>query len=175
MNTLTMPNGWHRAGSQPSQYDMGVDPSRSLDGAASVLVRSRVSPADGFGTLMQSCLGTEFLGKRVRLSAMACCEDIKESAGLWFRVDGRNSRTPLNFDNMSDRALTGTLDWAHYAVVLDISEQSSGVAYGVLLSGTGSVWISGVTIEVVGLDVPSTNMERMGGGAPPGPVNLDFA
>ncbi|MBL8755063.1 MAG: helix-turn-helix domain-containing protein [Planctomycetes bacterium] len=173
METLTLPRGWFRAGSHPAQYDMGIDPAIQHQGRRVALIRSRTTTADGFGTLMQSCRPGAFLDHRVRLTATLRTEDIGEWAGLWFRIDGPDDES-LNFDNMQDRALKGTNGWADHSVVLDVDKKAVGIAFGVLLSGTGKVWIANFRMEQVGLDVPSTNLkcERL---VPEAPVNLDFA
>lgn len=173
MEALSVPRGWYRAGSHPAQYDMGRDPTLRYQDLAVAAIRSRGPTADGFGTLMQSCRPGEFLGHRVRLSAMVRTADITEWAGLWFRIDGPNPRESLSFDNMQDRPLKGTTGWTDHSVVLDVPKEAIAMAYGVLLSGLGRVWIANVRIEKVGLDVPSTNM-RGEPVRPERPVNLDF-
>jgi hypothetical protein len=41
--------------------------------------------------------------------------------------------------------------------VLDVADEATELAFGVLLSGAGETWTSRVTIEVVGSEVPTTN------------------
>lgn len=175
MKDLKMPHGWHRAGSHPKQYEMGIDPEVRCGEKASALLRSGAKNADGFGTLMQSCNPGDFLGKRVRLSAMAQTKDIHQWAGLWFRIDGPIEGQSLQFDNMNGRPLHGTSDWERYSVVLDLPAKSTRMAFGVLLSGPGSVWIADMRIEAVSLEVPSTNLKaECKNAASNAPVNLDF-
>jgi hypothetical protein len=92
-------------------------------------------------------------------------------AGLWMRVDGQRSRPSLAFDNMQDRPVRGSTDWKRYEVVLDVADEATGVALGILLDGTGAVWMSDVKVETVDKTVATT------GGANrlhDEPVNLDF-
>ena len=89
-------------------------------------------------------------------------------AGLWMRIDAGS--VAAGFDNMQDRAIQGTTDWTRYSVVLDIPLGSTAVNFGILLDGKGSVWLSGVTFEVVGADVPVTAVFT----TPSAPQNLDF-
>jgi len=61
-------------------------------------------------------------------------------------------------------------------VVLDVPADSAALAYGFFISGTGQAWVSGVRIEQVGMDVPSTNIEgKKARVLPEAPVNLEFA
>jgi hypothetical protein len=64
---------------------------------------------------------------------------------------------PVAFDNMQNRAIKGTTGWQYYAVVLDIPVDATGLAYGVLLAGSGTIWLSSTKFEVVGSDVPITS------------------
>lgn len=175
MKDLTLPRGWHRAGSHPKQYVMGLDPETKYEGGGCAQLRSFSPRSEGFGTLMQSCQPGEFLGKRVRLSVMARTKGIKEWAGLWFRIDGPEEGKSLNFDNMQNRPLKGTTDWERYSVVLDVPQETMRLAYGVLLSGKGSVWIADMRMEEVNLDVPTTNLKMQDLKIPEKPVNLSFS
>jgi hypothetical protein len=75
---------------------------------------------------------------------------------------------------MQDRPIKGTTDWQNYAVVLDVPEGATGIFFGVLVNGSGSVWMSNLKIEPVGTDVPTTS--KMGASAtrPDAPQNLNF-
>ena len=161
---LKMPKGWFAAGDHPETYEMGLDPGCTYQDKPGVCIKSRAVP-EGFGTLMQSFKADAYRGKRLRFSAAVRALDVADWAGLWMRVDkGCNS---IAFDNMQNRPITGTREWATYAVVLDVDAESDGIAFGILLSGAGQAWMADVRIEPVGLDVPTTDQ-------PEQPVNLNF-
>ena len=92
------------------------------------------------------------------------------------RVDGARKDEMLAFDNMQDRAIKGTIDWKKYEIVLDVPENSEMVAFGLLLSGKGQVWMDDLQFEVVGKDVPTTGRATAGAasGAAKTPLNLNF-
>lgn len=115
---------------------------------------------DGFGTLVQDFRADRYMGKRVRFRAFVKSEGVQNWAGLWMRVDKGIGAPPLAFDNMQDRPITGTADWKSYAVVLDIPEGATGIFFGLVVNGSGSVWMSDVKVEAVGTDVPATAMTR---------------
>jgi hypothetical protein len=169
-----LPRGWIRAGSEPAAYDMGVDPQVRCQQAVAATLRSRSPSTGGFGTLMQMCMPTDYLDKRVRFSAQTRTEDVVDWAGLWMRIDGERGEAPLGFDNMQSRPLVATTDWARHAVVLDVPRESTALAFGVLLCGSGRVWIADVQLEVVTTDVPVTEPGPCAT-LPKGPTNLDFA
>jgi hypothetical protein len=163
-----LPDGWIKAGDRPNAYDMDVDPTALFGGKPSARVRSKEKAIDGFGTLMQTVKAGDYRGKRVRLTANVKTENVEDWAGLWMRVDSGNRRA-TSFDNMEDRPMKGTLDWKPYQVVLDVDNEADAVAFGILLEGTGTVWLNQARIEVVDKTVPTT------GGGNKAPVNLDFA
>jgi len=97
---------------------------------------------------------------------------VSDWAGLWLRVDGPKSE-PLAFDNMQERAIKGDTDWTKYEIVLDVPDHAAEIAFGLLLSGKGQVWMDDLKFEVVGKDVPTTGkgLEKE---TVASPINLDF-
>ena len=166
------PKGWFPAGSHPKDYKMSVDRAVAHSGKASALLKSVAPQPAGFGTLMQTFKADAFRGKRVRMSGYARSQDVKTWAGLWMRVDGQRGE-PLGFDNMQDRAIKGTSDWKKYEIVLDVPESAQEIAFGLLLTGAGQVWMDDLDFAIVGKDVPTTG-PKSSAGVPPAPVNLDF-
>lgn len=176
-SSMSVPTGWIKAGSQPQEYDMGVDASAFHEGTKCGCIKSVVSKCSGFGTLMQGFTTNEFRGKRVRLSGWLKSEDVDGWAGMWMRVDGKEgqSKESLAFDNMKDRPTVGTEDWSKKEIVLDVPDNGEVIAFGALLHGCGSLWMDNFNFEIVGTDVPTT------GARPPKPkwvndvpTNLNF-
>lgn len=180
--TADPPKGWFRAGSHPQNYEMTVDTTVKHSGKASAHIKFIATTADGFGTLMQVFKGDDYRGKRVRMSAWLKSEGV-DSAMLWLRLDGPKGM--LGFDNMAERAVKGTSDWKKYALTLDVPTTTFDIAFGTIVDGKGQAWVDDFLFEVVGPDVPSTNLltpEQMKGepepkqapNVPPQPSNLDF-
>lgn len=165
---LAAPGGWSLAGSKPTAYTTGTDKQVKRSGQASGYLKSKEPSIDGFGTLMQQISAARYAGKRLRLSATVKADNIADWAGLWMRIDGQG-KTSLSFDNMEDRAIRGSADWKSYEVVLDVPKEATIVAFGVLLSGTGALWIDDVKLEPVSLTVPVTSPKPR-----EIPDNLDF-
>lgn len=171
-----VPEGWVVAGTAPQDYQVSVL-SEKREGNNVVLLESVANPDPSkFGTLSQYCSADQYLGKRVRMTGYLKSENVKNWAGMWFRVDDSKQKDlSLSFDNMSDRPIKNTTDWKKYEIVLDVPQQAGAMAFGVLLEGSGKVWISGISFEVVDQSVPTTNMVKERAALPQGPVNLDFA
>jgi hypothetical protein len=165
-----VPKGWLLAGSNPGNYETGLDPQASYRGFPSAYLKAKQSAVEGFGTLMQEFSAGQYAGKRIRLRASVKAEEVGDWAGLWMRVD-KGSRA-VSFDNMMDRPIKGTTTWQNYEVILDVPQDATAIAFGILLNKSGSVWLNSVKFESVGLDVPTTAKALTQ--LPEGPTNLNF-
>jgi hypothetical protein len=174
-----MPAGWMRMGTQG--FRVGLDGSVGRSGGASGHVTAASKSPDGFGALSQIIRAEAYRGKRVRFSAYVKTRDVS-GAMLWMRVDGNGGM--LAFDNMGNRPLRGSADWTRASVVLDVPAEAEGILYGLILASGGEAWIDDASLEVVGMDVPSTNtvpatmdaskaaqQRSMYANSPPSPVN----
>ncbi len=165
--------GWLLSGSHPFNYKMGVDHKVVHDGRVSGYLKSEtVLENDEFATMMQQFKADSFKGKRMKLSCFVKSESVNGFAGVWMRVDNQVGDV-LQFDNMSNRPIVGTLDWNYYSIVLDISKESASISFGVLLQGVGEVWMDRFSFEEVDESVPTTNIEFFPEMLD-GPVNLSF-
>lgn len=146
--------GW--SGTRPGAYRIGLDRTIAHQGSSSGHITARSLTPEGFATLTQMLRADSVRGKRVRLSGFVKTHDVTGSAGLWLRVDGNGGM--LAFDNMAARPVRGTRDWTRVSVVLDVPADADGLALGFLMQSGGEAWIDDMSLEVVGSDVPSTNM-----------------
>jgi hypothetical protein len=97
-------------------------------------------------------------------------EEVAGWAGLWMRVDKGTEMAA--FDNMQNRPIRGSTAWQRYDVVLDVPKDATGISFGILLNGTGEVWLSGTKFEIVSAEVKVTGSAAQT--LPGRPVNLDF-
>ncbi len=164
------PTGWFVAGSKPASYEAGTDAQAAYNGHFSAYLKSKEPVSNGFGTLMQEFRAEKYAGKRLCLSAFIKSDAVQDWAGLWMRVD-KGSQS-VAFDNMQDRPIKGTTGWQNYQVVLDVPQDATGIFLGVLLGGTGEVWLNSVKLEVVGSGVATT--AKKGPSLPEEPANLNF-
>jgi beta-lactamase regulating signal transducer with metallopeptidase domain len=146
----TIRDGWFKAGSAPLDYGIGEDRSVYRSGGSSLSLSSIADKPAGFGTIMKYLEPGDFWGKRVRMSAFIKVENITDWAGMWMRVDGEGTNNVLSFDNMQSRPIKGTTDWQQYEIVLDVPEGAINIAFGVLMSGSGKVWLDEVKFDIVG-------------------------
>ena len=182
----TVPKPWFKNGQEPASKvcQGGVDTAVEQTGTPNLTLKCDTKE-NGFVGVMQMFSAKDYIGKRVRFSALVKAEAVEGWGGLWMRVD--EGPKVLAFDNMQNRPIKGSRDWVPESVVLDVPSASStapegtngataptGVFFGMLLTGKGQIWISNVQFEVVGSDVPTT------GGSPHetlpgGPGNLSLS
>ncbi|MBU6299670.1 MAG: hypothetical protein KJS68_15640 [Alphaproteobacteria bacterium] len=158
------PKGWIIAGSTPQQYVFGTE--KCANGKCA-FIKAKTDTPSGFGTLMQEIAADNYLGKRLRLSAMLKTANASR-AQLWMRMDGTDGKI-LGFYNMDDRPVTGTTDWKRYNLVLDVPEGTQDIAFGMFLNGKGEVWAEDFKLESVSKDVPVSSTQFRNA-----PVNMNF-
>lgn len=145
-------------GTNPAEYEMGVDHNCVHQGKASGYIRSINEKTEGFATMMQTFKADAFRGQNLQLSGFLKTNDVDGWCGLWMRVDGQDEEV-LRFDNMSNRPVTGTTEWKQHSIVLQVPESSTSISLGVLLYKKGQVWANNLRIDTVGDEMPTTNMD----------------
>ena len=133
------------AGADPDAGDAGTDP-----------------PFGGLIALKSFALAP-YLGNRVRMTGYIKTEGIPtgtSGATLWLRFDGPKIVRLANGIDPTDRSLKGTQDFTKFEHVVDVPETATGKAvFGAILNGEGTLWVGGVTFEVVDQSVPTTPFE----------------
>ena len=128
-------------------YEVGGDPTVSHGSGNPGHIRSIVPKIDGSGSYMTTMASETYKGNGLKLSAYVRTANT-QSCGLWMLVEG-SGYVRLSFDDMVGQRITGTTDWKQYEVVLDVPESSTGISYGIKLTGTGEAWVDGLRLEPV--------------------------
>ena len=160
--------GWFKAGSKVKSYEMGIDKGAGMEGKNCASIKSVEKKIEGFGTLMQSFNPDNYLGKKTRMTGFIKSENVKDWAGFWMRVDSKDIKKSLSFDNMADRPVKGTTDWKQYEIVLEVPENAGKIAFGALLTGTGQIWFDKIDFEIGDDSVETTGKKKTE------PQNLNF-
>jgi C-terminal processing protease CtpA/Prc len=158
----TSPRGW---GGGPAGT-IFVDGQVVHGGRWSVRLERDASSPSGFSTITKS-IPIDFAGARIEWRGFLRSEGVSEYLGLWMREDGD---TPgLAFDNMQQRQVKGTHDWAEYSITLPVHSNAKQLYFGVLFAGTGKVWADDLQLLVDGKPVwEAPKVER-----PKTPIDLD--
>ena len=168
--------GWY-CDTDDGGFEIGLDKSEKHSGTASGYIKSVVAKPKKFGNLMQWFAADEYLGKRLKTSGWVKTKLLTGTAQLWVRIDGDwgNARRD-SFDNMGDRPIKGDTDWTQYSIVTDVPQTSTQIFFGLMLIGTGQIWLDDVCFEEVTTDVPITGnfTSKTAAKAKTKPVNLSF-
>jgi hypothetical protein len=129
----------------------------------------RDSQSTGDASSITRRLPLDFRGGFVELRGYLRLQDVSGNAGLWLRqdVDGKS----VAFDNMQSQQITGTHEWAQYLITLPIKPQAQEIFFGVLVTGTGTVWADDLELLVDGKPIA----EAVSAPVPPGlPADHEF-
>jgi hypothetical protein len=121
-------------------YEIGPAENQIYENQNVFTIKSIKSKINGFGNIMKTIDATSYQGKTVKMSGYIKTENVKSWAGLWMRADFYSTKV-LSFDNMQNRGIKGSKDWTKYEVVLYVPEDVTSISYGVLLDGTGQIWM----------------------------------
>jgi len=154
-------DGWGFANNTES-YDIGKEDEKYNGGPVYFLKSNRKVTSD-FGTITKNISPVPYLGKRLKLTGFVKAENVESTAGMWMRIDSTWGSGAyykmLSFDNMMNRPIKGTTDWKYYEIVLDVPNSSKIIYYGAHLNGNGELWLSGLKLDTVGTDVPTTGKD----------------
>ena len=122
-------NNWTMTGNK-DRYVLETDSSRQYEGQPVVFFRSVDTVEKGYGGTKKILSTTPYIGKRIRMSGYLRSGDVMQSVGFWLRIDGGEPAAPMVFDNMNDRAVSGTTDWKKYEIVLDVPDGATNFEIG---------------------------------------------
>ena len=128
------------------------------------LERGPNSP-DKFSSLTR-ILPIDFAGTDIELTGYLRLKDVSDFAGFWMREDGEEG--PVAFESMQKDPVKGTRDWADYRIKLSLQPSARKLVFGVLISGTGTVWADDLQLLVDGKPIAASQAA-----APPPPTVLD--
>jgi hypothetical protein len=160
--TSTALAGWH-------SYPPGTvyaDNSVFHTGHWSVRLQRDAQSAGGFSVLTRS-LPVDFQGGTIELRAYLRLQDVSDSAGLWLRQDADGQS--VAFKNMQAQQVNGTRDWAQYSITLPINPQAQQLYFGVLISGTGTLWADDLELLVDGKPIADASQAPAKPRLPPDP------
>lgn len=128
----------------PQTYECGVVRA-GREGRSSVYLRSRKASAHPPATLRQTIKADNYRGKQLRFSGEVKVEQVEEQAGLYIRTSTRPAHERLRPENV----VRGTHDWMRYEATVPVAEDALFIRFGLLLKGSGQLWLRDAQLEVV--------------------------
>jgi hypothetical protein len=147
-HTGGFPAGW---GGNPRET-ISLDDKVVHGGKWSVRLERHADAKGDFSTLTKG-LPLDFTGQTVVWRGYLRTEGVTGFAALWAREDGDSGS--LAFQSMQQRPqqLKGTTEWQQYSISLPIHKDAGQLVFGVLVSGTGTVWADDLELLVDGKPV----------------------
>ncbi len=143
--------GWFPAGSHPEEYKMTIVSGTKHSGSHAALIEyTGGEKPSGFGTYMQMHKPGAWAGKKIKMTGYVKTENIEGWCGMWCRVDDASGKDSYDFYNMGDHPIKGTTDWTKYEIMVNVPNDASAVAYGLLVNGKGMAYFDDVSFEVLG-------------------------
>ena len=165
-----LPKPWYQTNLQ--QYQAGTDLIDELQGERFGYLKSKVINASSGSVLQNISPPDEWLGRRMKLTALIKTNLIKGSANMFMRIEhGYGYKT---FDYKRNNRIKGDTDWQSYSIVLDVPhEANTDILFGISLQGQGEVFFDDFKFEEVDYDVEVTG-ETKERSRKPTPSNLSF-
>ena len=154
---------WELCSPCPANYAANTDQTAFHLGKASGHLRSLPAPppsaARHYAVLSQSIRADHYLQRRIRLTGYIRTRDVQGWAGMWLRVDPLRGPA-LEFDNMEKRPIRGTTPWTLYEITVEVPRDAHTLHFGVLLQGSGEVWLDDVGLTSIGEALPASKARR---------------
>jgi hypothetical protein len=152
----------------PEDYE--VEGNMEAPRGRGAILRAKVANPRGFRAIGKGVDAIPYRATKARLTAVLKADDVRGTGQLWLRADGADKQM-LVLDNMCERALRGTVDWARYEIVLEVPKEATRLAMGALLFGAGRLEVAEMALEVAD---PSALVTSAPSVPPEAPRNLDF-
>jgi hypothetical protein len=143
------PEGWaphQHAG--PTAYSFTLDRSTKHSGETSMRIRN-LRP-EVYGSITQSIPAAPHVGKTLRFSVWLRTDDVvanEYGKGATPILQAIASGSPVASASFEIAAIAGTNEWIRREVVIDIPRHADAVEFGVMLTGTGIVWLDDAALE----------------------------
>lgn len=144
-----VPAGWF---TRAPEYLIEIDSLHKIEGKYALSIASDPQVDSLTFAVCSRQIPAEYTGKTITLKGYIKTEKVAEngrsSAGLWLRLDGEDG--VVAFDNMNDRPITGTTDWAQYSIELPLETEAGKIVFGLLLVGKGKMWADDLELLIDG-------------------------
>jgi hypothetical protein len=123
------------------------------NGSWSARLERTTTSSDEFSGLSKS-IPLDAAGKAIVLRGFLRTENVTGFVSLWIREDGAFTRN-LAFASTQGRGVKGTNDWHEHSVTVPINLDARQLVFGVLISGSGKVWVDDLELTVDGVPFAS--------------------
>jgi erythromycin esterase len=147
------PAGWEiRDVVRSYGFEAVISENAPHSGMHSAVLRRAPGPhyGDYVGQLGQRVDAAPYRGRRIRLQAAVRggLSGPESAAWLSLTISGAGLWPEDAFNSGAGYPVTGT-DWKVHEIVADVPEDATVISYGLVMTGSGAVWLDTVSLEVV--------------------------
>ena len=89
-----------------------------------------------------------YRGRRARMSVYLRSDNVRDDAGPYLTAMNTITTLAATFGRRP-LPVKGTVGWLRYTVTLDVPKEADSLEMGVLLRGSGTIWIDTIDCEAV--------------------------
>jgi len=143
--------GWIRVGSFHNDYVVGASTEAARTGSAGCLIECAAGIGQHSMSLHQYVSAVPYRGQRIRISAWLRGSGMDGWAALWVEPYGPPpdlAQSSAYYD-LYDAPVRGGATWCQQAIELAVGPQQEAIYFGIVVFGTGTLWIDDILIELV--------------------------
>jgi len=140
---LTDPGAWHRFSFFDANYTAAPDPSVMHDGNATVCISStpQARRPQWVSFNREDLNIDQFRGHHIVVTLWLKSRGVTGGTGPWIKVYGQDPNPIGDEGQVGHRPLKGTTDWKQYMAEVNVPRQATGIDWGVVMNGTGKLWL----------------------------------
>lgn len=152
-----LPNNWFQWG---KGYNLVSDTIIKYTGINAVRIEPLSNkPLNSFGCVAYK-IPAIYIGQEIELKAYLKFENIEDgSVGLLLRIDGESG--VLQFDNMQQKNINGSSDWAQYTIKLPYPSETKNIFIGAIHNGKGQLWADDFELLIDGKDIKEVKRKKI--------------
>ncbi|MDR1112600.1 MAG: peptidase S41 [Bacteroidales bacterium] len=137
-----IPNKWFST--KNSHFSIITDTLIKYHGNAAVKIEA-LEESNGFEAVMIT-VPAIYIGSTISLTGFLKLQAVEDAIGLMLRIDGKDK--VLQFDNIMQKNIRGTIDWKQYTVSLPLPKDATQIVIGIILRGKGIVWADKIELFI---------------------------
>lgn len=166
-----LPNAWTKSGTWASSYSMKIKPNEGLNNSNALLLESIGKNIMGSGAIIQTISSSNYVGKRIKLSAYIKTENVNNFACLVLCSQQNVANFWNNDASVSDDKKTflkGNHTYKKIDCYLNVTDNFGNIVLGAMIKGEGKIWLDRFNLEII------ENIKETGNELSKAPQNMEF-
>lgn len=139
---LTDAEPWQKFSFFGASYTAAGDPSVLHDGHPTICIAStaKATAKQWISYNFTEPHPEKFKGTHIRVTVWMKSSGVSGGSGVWIRGFGASGK-PADEVQRGHRPLRGTTDWKQYTGEMDVPEDATTLSWGIVMNGTGKIWL----------------------------------